>query len=109
MRKSITINGKTYAPAELTFNNVCKMEEMGASLMDAKNRSMSLIRAYVAITENVPEEIAGQELEAHVIKGNGLDEIAEAMSEAMEESDFFQALQKEQGEETPEVEKKGKK
>ena len=108
MRKSIEINGKNYVPAELTFNNVCKMEEMGASLTDAKNRSMSMIRAYVAITMNAPEEFAGAELEKHVIGGGKIDEVAEAMSEAIEESGFFQALQKNEEQETSAVEKQKK-
>lgn len=108
MRKSFVINGKTVRPAELTFNNVCKMEEMGASLTDAQNRSMSLIRAYLAICMNVPQEIAGKELEAHVIGGGGIEDIADAMSEAIEESGFFQALNKTEEEKTTAVENKKK-
>ena len=109
MRKSVVINGKTYKPAELTFNNVCAMEEMGASLTDAKNRSMSLLRSYLAVTMNVPEEIAGQELEAHVIGGGEFTDLADCMAEAIEESGFFRALQQNQTEEAGQVEKETKK
>ena len=84
------------------------MEEMGASLTDAKNRSMSLIRAYLAITMNVPEEMAGSELEKHVVDGGTIDGIAEAMTEAIDESGFFRALQKNEEQETSTMEKKDK-
>ena len=108
MRTSIEINGKKYKPAEFTFNNVCKLEEMGASLSDASNRSMSMLRAYLALCMNKPAWVAGKELEAHVIAGGQFDGLAEALTEALEESGFFQALTKKSEEEASPMETKKK-
>ena len=108
MRKAIEINGKTYVPAELTFNTICRMEEMGAALTDAENRSMSLLRAYVSVTMNVPEKVGGEEFEKHIINGGKIDDIANCLTEAIEESGFFQALQKNEEQEASSVETKKK-
>lgn len=101
MRKVIEINEKKFKPAELTFNNVVKLEDMGVSLMDTDKHSMALVRGYVALCENISEEEAGNELEQHVIKDGTIESIAECLSEAVNESGFFQALNKKEEEKTP--------
>ena len=40
--KTIHINGKTYQSAEMTFNNVCRMEEMDAPVTLGAKVSFSL-------------------------------------------------------------------
>lgn len=105
MRTFIEINGKKVKPAELTFNNVCRMEELGGALIGDNVSEMSVIRAYIAISFNVDKNTAGNELEQHIIKNGykSIESIGDALSEAVEESDFFQAILKEESKETPET------
>lgn len=105
MRPYIEINGKKAKPAELTFNNVCRMEEMGGSMIGDNVSELSCIRAYIAISFNIDKNTAGNEIEES-IKKNGyksIESIGNALSEAVEESDFFQAIIKTENEETPEI------
>lgn len=88
------INGKTYTPVELDFNTVCKLEDMGVSIVDMQNKNMSLIRAYAAICMDVDNEAAGTEIQEHVIGGGDFKEIADAFGKEVEKSGFFQALKK---------------
>ena len=104
--KVIHINGKTYQSAEMTFNNVCRMEEMDAPITLGAKVSFSILRGYLALCMNTTKENAGAELEQHILNGGNFDEISEAMSEAIENSDFFRKLQETAETETPKVEKK---
>ena len=102
--KTIHINGKTYQGAELTFNNVCRMEEMDAPITLGAKVSFSLLRGYLALCMNTTKENAGEELEKHVLNGGNFDELSEAMAEAVENSDFFRKLQETADEETQQME-----
>ncbi len=106
--KLIHINGNTFQGAELTFNNICRMEEMDAPITLGAKVSFSLLRAYLALCMNTSKENAGEELEKHILNGGSFDEISEAMAEAIEQSDFFRSLQETAAAETPEVEKSAK-
>ena len=102
--RTIQINGKKYQSAELTFNNVCRMEEMDAPITYGAKVSFSMLRAYLALCMNTSKENAGDELEKHIINGGNMDDLADAMNEAVENSDFFRKLQETATEETPKVE-----
>ena len=102
--KTIHINGKTYQGAEMTFNNVCRMEEMDAPITLGQKVTFSMLRAYLAICMNTSKENAGEELEKHVINGGNTDEVSEAMAEAIENSDFFRKLQETSAAEITEME-----
>lgn len=102
--KTIHINGKTYNSAEMTFNNVCKMEEMDAPVTLGAKVSFSLLRGYLALCMNTSKENAGEELEKHITSGGSIDELSEAMAEAIETSDFFRNLQKTEGAEITQME-----
>ena len=102
--KTVHINGKSYQGAEMTFNNVCKMEEMDAPITYGAKVSFSMLRAYLALCMNTSKENAGEELEKHIINGGNMDDLAEAMNEAVENSDFFRKLQETTTEETPKME-----
>ena len=106
MRKEIVINNHVYKPAEIDFNAVCMFEEMGIPISNAKGRDMSLLRAYLALCMNKPAENAGAELEAHVLSGGDISELASTLAEAIDESGFFRALRKETEKETPAQEEK---
>ena len=103
--KTIHINGKTYQGAEMTFNNVCRMEEMDAPVTLGAKVSFSLLRGYLALCMNTTKENAGEELEKHITNGGTMDELSEAMAEAIETSDFFRKLQETADKETQSVEK----
>ena len=102
--KTVQINGKKYQGAEMTFNNVCKMEEMDAPITYGAKVSFSMLRAYLALCMNTSKENAGEELEKHIVNGGTMDDLSEAMAEAIENSDFFRKLQESATEETPKVE-----
>lgn len=88
------INGKFYKDADLNFNTVCKMEDMGAPITNISENIMSTVRAYVALCMRCPLEKAGEALEAHIINGGNIKDIVEAFNRKVEESGFFQALRK---------------
>lgn len=102
--KTIHINGKTYQGAEMTFNNVCRMEEMDAPVTLGQKVSFSLMRGYLALCMNTSKENAGEELEKHILSGGTFDELSDAMAEAIETSDFFRKLQETATAETTEME-----
>lgn len=94
MREKLTINGKDYKPAEMTFNNVCRMEELGVPLEVMDERGLSVLRAYFALCGGFTRATAGAEIEKHIIAGGNLEELADCLGEACEESGFFRALTK---------------
>ncbi len=102
--KTVHINGKSYQGAEMTFNNVCRMEEMDAPITYGAKVSFSMLRAYLALCMNTSKENAGEELEKHIVNGGTMDELSEVMADAIDNSDFFRKLQETATEETPKVE-----
>ena len=86
------INGTEYKNRELNFNTACRLEDMGVSLLDMKDKTLSAARAYAALCMRKPLMQAGNEIEAHVANGGGLAEIIEAFGKAVDESGFFQQL-----------------
>lgn len=91
MRK-FTINGNEYEAKPFDFNMVCDMEDMGVALGEFGKKQMASMRAYFAICANRNTQFAGKEIEEHIIKGGTMAELATIMSEELEKSDFFQAL-----------------
>lgn len=87
------VNGVTYTAKAFTYNVICDLEDMGVSLQDMQNKPMSVVRAYFAICAGKGSEFAGEQIEAHVIKGGDFSAVLEAMNNEMEKSDFFRALQ----------------
>lgn len=92
MNKTFTINGKEYKAKAFDFNLICDFEDMGISLADIGNKPMSVIRAYFGLCTGKGRDYAGKEMEGHIIAGGSFDELMQAMSDAMEESDFFRNL-----------------
>lgn len=104
MSRFITVNGRKYAAKPFTFNVVCELEENGVSLSEMTKKPMSMVRAYVALCLNGDKDKAGEEIEAHVKAGGDFNGIYKVMGEEMNDSDFFQALNKKTAEENPEME-----
>ena len=106
----ITINGKTYQEAELTFNAICELETAGINIMDIRKGGLSILRAYLALCMGSigAIDVAGEEIQNHIINGGKIDDLAKAFGKAVEESDFFQALSKSEEKEAPTEERKTK-
>ena len=102
MTRTFTINGKLYQAREITFNAICELEDAGVSLTEIESKPISTVRSYFAICLGGNKEVAGQEIERHIINGGNLDEIMTAFREELADSDFFQALTKTANEEAQE-------
>ena len=102
MTRTFTIYGKLYQAREITFNAICELEDAGVSLTEIEQKPISTVRSYFAICLGGNKEYAGQEIERHIINGGNLDEIMTAFREELADSDFFQALTKNQDEEATE-------
>lgn len=85
------INGKSYKMPELSFNAMCRLEDMGISLADFEKKPMAAIRGFLALAIG-DTETAGRELEAHIVGGGDFTEIVEEITKAVQDSGFFQAL-----------------
>ena len=91
----LRINGKDYQELEIDFNAVCELEDMGIKIFNLKGVSgVKLARAYVALCMGGADmlEIAGIEINKHIINGGKLVDITDAFGKAVEKSGFFQAL-----------------
>lgn len=89
-----TINGKVYRPATLDFNAICDMEDMGISLGDYRTKTLSTARAYMALYFGGDTNVAGAEIQSHIVGGGNLEGLYDALKESINESDFFQATSK---------------
>lgn len=92
--KTFTLNSKLHPVKEIDFNFICDLEEEGLSLEQISEKPMSMIRHYIAYCLGSSKEVAGKEIESHLINGGDLSDIADVMNGAMEDSGFFQALNK---------------
>ena len=88
----VVLNDVEYDVPEITFEEVCRLEEKGIYLlnMDPNDRRVaSLIRGFVAwITGKEPAE-ASAILQEHLENGGSIDDIVTAVQKAFNESGFF--------------------
>ena len=87
------LNGKDFSVMEVTFNHVCALEDMGIDL-GSSGKTLSTLRAFVALALDETVEEAGADIEKYVEEGNDLKELVSVMTESMEKSCFFLALAK---------------
>lgn len=95
MAKTIEINGRRVRFPELDFNAVSDLSENGVDIMSPKSMAKKPIasaRAIVAWVLDMDLEMAGKEIQAHIINGGDLAPIFEALNEQVEDSAFFKAL-----------------
>lgn len=102
------INGVTYVAKPFDFNLACDLEDMGLSLGDAQTKPMGLMRAYFGFCSGLNKELAGSELENHIINGGDFSGIMEAMTKELGESDFFRSLNKSKAKEVTKTTRKKK-
>lgn len=88
-----TVNGVTYTAKPFDFGMVCELEDMGVTFEKIDKMPMSLIRAYFAVCADTDKATAASLIQSHMINGGKLDDVTDAMSKEMENSDFFRALQ----------------
>ena len=89
MTRTFTINGKLYQAREITFNAICELEDAGVSLTEIEQKPISTVRSYFAICLGGNKEVAGQEIEKHIINGGSLDEIMTAFREELADRLLF--------------------
>lgn len=104
--KMVTINGVAYPNREITFNDFCAFEDKGLDLQKMGEKPMNFIRAYVALLMNGSDEEAGLAINDHIANGGDIEDIMNAMSEAIEESGFFRPQQQTAKSSTPKSESK---
>ena len=88
------INGKEYKVKEIDFNIMCELEDNGVSITDMDKKPFSVIRGFLAVIMGVDNITAGKELSEHLKKGGSIEELASEISELVENSGFFQAMNK---------------
>lgn len=91
---TFVINNKRYVAKELTFGAIRQFENNGLSLSDISNKPMSLASNYLAFCSAMNIDAADNEIQEHVINGGSLEGVFDAVMGAMNESRFFQALNK---------------
>lgn len=92
---TFTIDGKTYTSTELEFKDICRMErDFNVSFANMENKTFSAMNAFFAMSANISADEASKRLQDHVVNGGNFEDIANALGEAMKESRFFQAMQK---------------
>lgn len=90
---TMIINGREYKTRSFGFNEVCELEEVyGIGLEEFQKKPMPFLRAYIAMSTGLPKEVAGNEIEQHLIKGGKLEDMLSAIAKELEESGFFRAL-----------------
>ena len=91
-KETIVINKRSYKAKELDFNFLCELGEAGIDIQDIDKKMLPTVRVYVAYCMGVDAELAGEEINRHVINGGTFDDFTSVFSEKAESSDFFRAL-----------------
>lgn len=90
---TFTINNKQYNSVPFEFETMCQFEERGIEAEEIGNKkTFSVIKAYFSMCSGLPDVIAGQEINSHVINGGDFVEIREVMEKEMDKSDFINAI-----------------
>ena len=92
--EKMTINGRVYPAKELDFNFVCELGNQGINIDEIDSKIFPAIRTYVAWCMGTTVEVAGEEINQHIINGGNLDELSNAFANAGETSGFFRAINK---------------
>lgn len=90
----LKLNHKAYDVPELTFKHFTIMEEQGFSIIEAfqKGQMMLCAMGFVCAVVGCNREKAEHLIEQHVLGGGKLQDIINAFSQAVNESDFFKKM-----------------
>ena len=89
----VVVNGKSYPNKEITFNDFCTFEERGIDLQTMEKKPLSFLRVYISLCMNTNEVEAGKEIDAHIANGGSIEDLLQALSDAIENSGFFRPQQ----------------
>lgn len=106
--EKFTLNERVYQAKELDFNFICSLGENNIDLSDIGKKMLPALRCYIAYCMDADVEVAGSEINSHVIKGGKLDDVINVFNTKAEESDFFQALGKTESQENTTTKKSKK-
>lgn len=91
--ENFKLNGRVYKAREVDFNFVAMLGENGIFVTEITKKILPSLRVYVAFCMNSDDlEMAGNEINLHIINGGALDDITAVFVEKLNDSDFFQAL-----------------
>lgn len=99
MDRLLTLNGKSYKAAEFDLNLMCDFEDSGISVEEISGKMFSVIRQYVASSMGVDTKTAGKAISEHLNNGGQIEDIADVMTAAMENSGFFRTASKNKNQE----------
>ena len=108
MDRLITLNGRSYKAAEFDLNLLCDFEDRGITVEQIDGKMFNVIRQYVASSMGVDAKTAGIEISKHLENGGSLEDLAEQMNAAMEDSGFFRSISKSENSTTPKGTRKKK-
>lgn len=89
--KKILLNGKEYKVKDVTFDDMCELEDMGLALSTIKEKPLTAFRALVAYYCEMSLDEATKEIEAHLRNGGTMDTLGELV-EHLSQSGFFRLL-----------------
>ncbi len=95
MANTVQINGNTFTVPEMDFNGICELAELGIDIMNITSLRKNTIvatRSIVAWIAQVDIETAGDMIQQHIINGGSLEEIINVFAQALETSNFLNAL-----------------
>ena len=93
-KETISINNRVYKAKELDFNFLCMLGENGIDITDIDKKILPVVRLYAAYCMDVDAEVAGTEINLHIINGGQIEDVMNVFSEKANDSDFFRALNK---------------
>lgn len=91
-KETISINNRVYKTKELDFNFLCLLGENGIDITDIDKKILPVVRIYTAYCMDTTPEVAGTEINLHVINGGKIEDIMDVFSEKANDSDFFHSL-----------------
>ena len=91
MKDKVIINDKEDEIPDFSFNTICDLGEIGVSLESLNTNPMGLLRGVLAVVIG-NKQLAGEEIEKHVLAGGNLAPFSEIVAKKIEESGFFQHL-----------------
>lgn len=88
----MVINGNEYKLPEITFDTICKLEDLGVSIFSISTKLMSTVRGFTALAMGADLNKASREVELHLENGGELGPIMKEITAAVDASGFFQAM-----------------
>ena len=88
----LTVNGREFRAKEVDFNFLCELSENGIDVSEVDKKIIPAVRVYVAYCMGTSLEVAGNEINLHIVNGGALEDLITVFAEKTENSGFFRAL-----------------